>query len=352
MQVFFSFFGRRTKMREVKIGMIGYGGIAKAHMGAYKKFIEEGTPIKVVSICDINPEQFESAEEINIGVGEKYDLNGISLYTDIDEMLAKEDFEIADICLPTYLHCEYTLKMFEAGKHVICEKPMALCEEDCHIMAEAAIKYSKQLMIAQCLRFDPNYLFIKKCIDENTFGKVIFAQMSRMSALPKWGFQNWFQHTECSGGCALDMHIHDVDMVRFLFGEPRTVSAVAYDDVTRWQYINSRFHFEDEKVVTATCSWEESDTTPFYSDCRIRFEKATVLILNDKLTIYPQNGKPYTPEYEHKDRIAEELRTIAMLVTGDISENTDNKAESSMKSVALVKKLCESADSGGVITAF
>lgn len=339
-------------MREVKVGMIGYGGIAKAHMGAYKKFIEEGTPIKVVAICDINPEQFSSAKEINIGCGKKYDLEGIALYTDIEEMLAKEDFEIADICLPTYLHREYTVRMFEAGKHVMCEKPMALCEDDCRIMTEAAKKYSKQLMIGQCLRFDPDYLFIKKCIDEDTFGKVIFAQMSRLSALPAWGFENWFQRTECSGGCALDLHVHDVDMVRFLFGEPRAVSAVAYDDVTRWQYMDSRFYFDDEKVVTAIGSWEESDTTPFYSDCRIRFEDATVLLLGGKLTVYPQDGKPYTPEYKHTDRMAEELRTIAMLVTGDLSENTDNKPESSMKTVALVKKLCESADNGGAVTEF
>lgn len=339
-------------MREVKVGMIGYGGIAKAHMRAYKKFSEEGTPIKPVAICDVDPKQFESVKEINIGGGGKYDFEGITLYTDIDEMLAKEDFEMVDICLPTYLHCEYTLKMLEAGKHVICEKPMALCEEDCKKMAEAAVKFSKHLMIAQCLRFDPSYLFIKKCVDDGSFGRVIFAQMSRLSALPKWGFENWFQRSERSGGAALDMHIHDVDMVRFLFGEPREVSAVAYDDVTRWQYINSRFFFDDKKVVTATCSWEESDTTPFYSDCRIRFEEATVLLVNDKLTVYPQNGVAYTPEYERKDRIMEELRTLAMLITGDISEINDNKPESSMKSVALVKKLCESADNSGAITEF
>ena len=131
-------------MKEIKFAILGYGGIAKSHKHGYELLKKEGFPINLVAICDINAEQFTAAEQaINLGSTYGTDLSGIALYTDIDEMLACENFDVIDICLPTYLHKEYTVKFLMAGVNVLCEKPMALNYKDCLEMIEAEKKSGK-----------------------------------------------------------------------------------------------------------------------------------------------------------------------------------------------------------------
>lgn len=333
-------------MREIKVAMLGFGGIAKAHKKGYEVFEKDGTPIKLVAICDINPAQFDGGTKTNLDSGKKSNLEGINLYTDLDEMIKNEEFEMIDICLPSYLHKEYTVKMLRAGKHVMCEKPMALNSADCQVMIDTAKECGKQLMVGQCLRFEPLYLFLKDAIDSGKFGKVKNVFMDRLSILPTWGFENWFCDTEKSGGCAMDLHIHDVDMMRFLFGEPEAVSAVGYDDTTRWQVMNSRF-FYPNLTPCAIGSWDESKTTKFRMGYRVRFEKASVILDGSKITVNPDDGESYEVELEKKDRMAEEIRLIASCIADENVKNTSNPPESALMSVKLVETLCKSADMGG-----
>lgn len=335
----------------IRVAMIGFGGIAKSHKRGYEKLEQAGEPIKLVAICDINPEQFTKAQAINLEGNPKYDLSGQTLYTDLDEMIAKEDFDMVDICLPTYLHREYATRMLRAGKHVLCEKPMSLTSADCEAMLETARACGKRLMIGQCLRFEPLYLFLKDAIEQGTFGKVRNAFFERLSSMPRWGFDGWYHDTSRSGGAIMDLHIHDVDMVRFLFGEPRAVSAVAYDTQTRWTVINSRFLFDDDKIVVANASWDERGSTKFASPYRVNFEKATVILQGGVVTVYPEDGEPYTPEITRADRMAQEIKFLAMSILQD-TENTQNPPESAMQTVKLVEALRESAARGGENVAF
>lgn len=334
-------------MREIRVAMLGFGGIAKSHKRGYEIFEKEGTQIKLVAICDIDPEQFTKVQEINLGAAHPYNMDGIATYTELDKMLATEDFEMVDICLPSFLHKEYTIRMLEAGKHVLCEKPMALCEADCLEMIETAKKYGKKLMIGQCLRFEPQYLYLKDLIDNETFGKVKYVNMTRISSLPLWGFERWFQDTARSGGCAMDLHIHDVDMLRFLFGEPTSVSAVAVDDVTRWQYISSRF-FYDGFVAEATGSWLEPQGHPFRAGYRVCFDKATVVLDSAGITVYKTDGESYKAEYAPANRMAEEIRLLATTIADPDAVNTVNTPESAASTVALIEALRKSADNGGI----
>ena len=333
-------------MREIRVAMLGFGGIAKSHKKAYVQFEKEGTPIHLVAICDIDPTRFTKVENFNLGSQELPSMDGIALYTDLDKMLDEQEIDKVDICLPTYLHKEYTIRMLEKGKHVMCEKPMALCEADCLEMLAAAKKAGKQLMIGQCLRFEPQYLYLKEVVDSGCFGALRYMSMKRMSALPQWSFENWFQDTEKSGGCALGLHIHDVDMARFLFGAPLKVSAVAQHDVTRWQYISSRLYY-DGFCVEAVGSWMEAPSCPFVAGYRACFEGATVVLDGSDITVYPANGEPYHPELIAQKRIAEELRLMGRGIDEGSEVNTVNTPESAAATVALVKRLCESADLGG-----
>ncbi len=334
--------------KEIRVAMLGFGGIAKSHKRGYELLEKQGAPIKLVAICDINEEQFTKAAKINLDGTPKWDLSGQALYTDLDKMLAEQQFDMADICLPTYLHKEYACKMLKAGKHVLCEKPMALSAEDCREMLDTAVACNKKLMIGQCLRFEPLYLFLKNAIDNNTFGKVRYATFDRMSGPPRWGFERWYGDTARSGGAIMDLHIHDVDMVRFLFGEPDSVSALSYDTDTRWARINSRFMYNDGKIVVADASWDESATTKFQMGYRVRFDNAVVVLAGGKVTVYPEEGEAYEATLDKADRMAEEIKFLAMNVLEE-RENTTNPPESAMLTVKLVESLRESADNCGKV---
>ena len=332
--------------REIRVAMLGFGGIAKSHKRGYERLEKQGVPIKLVAVCDIDAEQFTKAAKINLDGTPKWDLSRQKLYTNVDAMLKEQDIDMVDICLPTYLHKEYACRMLRAGKHVLCEKPMALSSAGCAEMLSTARECGKKLMIGQCLRFEPLYLFLKDAIDKNTFGKVKYAMFDRLSSHPRWGFEGWYRDTARSGGAVMDLHIHDVDMVRFLFGEPRAVSAVSYDTETRWAVINSRFHYDDDKLVVANASWDESRTISFNMSYRVNFEQAEVKLESGKITVYPNEGEVYQAELPSADRMAEEIKYLAMSIL-EGTENVTNPPESAMATVKLVEQLRESADNDG-----
>ena len=332
----------------IKVCQLGFGGMGRSHFAAYERLEARGEDIKLVAICDINPDQFKKAVKTNLGDGAPSRLEGRHLYTDFDEMMKNEECDMVDVVLPTHLHAEYTIRALEYGRHVLCEKPMARTPEDCARMIEAAKKYGKKLMIGQCLRFEPLYLYLKEAIDNNTFGRVRSMFLDRLSPLPRWGNDSWYGDTDKSGGCALDLHIHDVDMIRFLLGEPKSVSAVAEDHTTKWQLMNSRFNYDNVPVVVATGSWSEAHTLKFRMGYRVRFETAEVVLADGKITVYPDEGQPYEPELKDDERIAAEIRFFADTFTKN-TPNLTNTPESAMQTVALVEKLCYSADHGGEI---
>ncbi len=335
-------------MKEVKVALIGFGGIARSHNTGYRILANEKAPVKLVAVCDVNPKQFESQLSINIATENKGLPADIHTYTDVDELIANEEFDMADICLPSYLHKEYAIKLMEAGKHVLSEKPMALCAEDCDAMIEASKRTGRKLMIGQCLRFNAAYLYLKDCVDSKRFGEVRHVFMQRRSAQPRWGFEHWFEDDTKSGGCVLDMHIHDIDMARFLFGEPEAVSMYSVDGDTRWQVENTRLYYPG-KLVSIDGSWGEAATVKFTAGYRVRFDDASVILEGGKVTVYPEKGEVYSPELPKTDHMAEEIRMFAGSILDDSVVNTANPPESARETVKLVEKLRESAARNGEI---
>lgn len=333
----------------VKVAIVGFGGIARAHSSGYRKLIEEGVPVKLVAVCDVDPSKFSSQMSINIDTGNTSLSQDIHTYTSADELLEKEEFDMADICLPTYLHSEYAIKFLKAGKHVLSEKPMALNSEQCDAMIAAAKEADRKLMIGQCLRFGAAYLYLKECIDSGKYGELKHIFMDRLSAQPRWGFEHWFEDTDKCGGCILDMHIHDVDMVRFLLGEPEAVSTVALDGDVKWQVENTRMYYGG-KLVVINGSWGESATWKFKSGFRARFDGATLLSDGHSVTVYPNEGEVFEAELvNHNHYIMEEIRAfINDLLCGNF-DNEVNSPESARESVRVIEKLRESAALGGEI---
>lgn len=324
--------------------IIGFGGIAQAHKKGYDLLEKEGK-VKLVAACDIRKEAFEKQVEINLKSDTPATTNTFHQYTNLDEMLANESIDFVDICVPTYLHSELAVKMLNLGYHVLSEKPMSLSTQACIPMLEAEKTSGKHLMIAQCLRFFPEYEYLKECIDENRFGKVLSAFFSRLSTPPLWGWQNWFMNPELSGGCITDLHIHDIDIVRYLFGEPEAVSCRASHSVSAYDTVQTAL-FYGGTPITAVGDWTLSKMT-FSASYRVDFEGATVCYENGKVTVYPKNEQnAFSPDIPKISGYAAEISYFCDVISGK-TENLKNPASSAARSIQLIEAMKLSADQDG-----
>ncbi len=334
-------------MDMVRVAIVGFGGIARTHYKSYNKLIEQGVPVKLVAVCDVDPERFVRKIGINLADDKNNALtDDIRKYTNADELLKNEEFDMVDICLPTYLHKEYAIKFMRAGKHVLSEKPMALSTADCEEMIDVHNETGKRFMVAQCIRFWPAYTYIKECIEKGTFGKIRHIFMERISAMPRWSFENWYEDTDKSGGAILDLHLHDVDVVRYLLGDPYAVSATAQDTKVRWSIVNTRMLYDDV-MVSIMGSWGESNTSKFKMAYRVRFEKASIVFEAGVATVYPDEGEPYVLDLPKDDGYVEEVRYMVDLILHPEKENDICTPESTCKSVRTIEKLRESAAADG-----
>jgi len=304
----------------IKVGVVGFGVMGRTHFHAWQG--QAGA--EVCAVCEANPEVLAKVEaegnlEQQAGA---IDLEGIAIYSDYDKMLAEAGLDAVSITLPTHLHPAFTIKALEAGVHVLCEKPMALTTEACDTMIAAAERTGKQLMIAQCIRFWPEYAWTHAAIADGRFGAVLAANFDRLGAAPGWSKDSWFSDPAKSGGVTLDLHIHDVDFVQYLFGSPQAIRASgSCFDSGMLGHIVSEFRYEDEKTVTATASWMMSSSFGFAMGFRIALEQATLVFASGHdpaLTVYPAEGEVYSPDdLAEGDGYSGEIAHFTALVAGD-----------------------------------
>ncbi len=330
----------------LRAGLIGFGGIAVAHREGFARLKKEGMA-ELVCACDINPEAFGKKLTINLDTESTDFEENINFYTDIEELLKKEKVDFFDVCVPSFLHSEISTKLLRLGYHVMCEKPMSLTSDDCEKMLDAAKESGKQLMIGQCVRFYPEFDYIKKVIDDGRFGKVLNGYFERLSAPPGWGWENWFMTPERSGGCITDLHIHDIDIIRYLFGDPDAVSCYAKSSICIHDSVHTSLFYGDTQI-TAIGDWTLNGM-PFKASARISFESATVNYENSVLTVYPKNNsKSYAVPIEKTNAYYAELCYFCRIISGEI-KNEKNPATSAAKTLKLIEKMRISADNSAKI---
>ena len=160
---------------------------------------------------------------------------GISdYYTDYKELLKRDDIDAVTLPLPDQLHAQVTVDALRAGKHVLCEKPMALNLDDCRQMIKAARETGKQLMIGQIGRYTPGFLMAKKMVDDGVIGELFFVESEYAHDYSKIGGEGGWRitperHPVIGGGC------HAVDLLRMIAGDPTEVFAYANGKIlTDW----------------------------------------------------------------------------------------------------------------------
>lgn len=271
----------------LKVALVGVGGISGAHIPAWEKREDA----ELVAICDIRSEQLEKYPQKRH-------------YTDFDEMLKKEEIDILDICLPTYLHADFSVKAMDKGIHVICEKPLSLKKEDVKRVYECAEKNNVKFMVAQVLRFWPEYEIVKEIYDRGTYGKLLSGSMRRLGVRPKWSWEGWMMDENRSGLVPFDLHIHDSDFIVYTFGKPNKVTDFRAKKPEQ-DYINAIYEY-DGFFLTTEASWYDSPY-PFAADFRFQFERAVIAWEKGEMKIYEADGKIWCP-----------ISNASELGTGDI----------------------------------
>ena len=258
------------------IGIIGLGFMGATHINAWLEV--PGT--RIAALCNPSGRNLDgdfSSVSGNLGNGAplKLDMSATKSYLSYDEMLADPEVTIVDICTPTHTHRDLTLAALKAGKHVLCEKPMARTSDEAREMAAAARQANRVLMPAMCLRFWPGWSWLKEAVVSQRYGKVLSARFSRVAEPPAWGQSFFFDGTK-SGGALLDLHIHDTDFVRYLFGHPSKVVSVGYTKVSGLiDHVSTRYHVPGGAVVHAEGSWAMAAGYGFRMGYLVNFEHAT-----------------------------------------------------------------------------
>lgn len=326
--------------------IIGFGGLGKKHLVNLKKIEAERGDFRLKAICGATPAALKEKVVLNIGTVDlsTLDLSDCKLYEDYREMIEKEDLDFIISVLPTYLHEEVAVYAMEKGLDVFSEKPMALTLEGCKHMLDVAEKLKKNLMIGQCLRFAPAFRKLKEFITTEKFGKAYSAEFIRYSQTPRWTWQNWILDPNKSGGCPWDMHVHDVDIMNYLFGMPQAVRAVKTDKKVELGAIFGEFEYGDGLIVSARADWSLPQTYPFEARALIRFEHAAVVVTAEKLTVY-QDENAYDVELDGADYFEEEMRAFLKL-TIDGEACKESSIRSVYTSMKLVDKEIEAAKKG------
>jgi predicted dehydrogenase len=341
----------------VRVGIVGIGFMGMIHYLAYQKV----RGAKVAAICTRDKKKLAGdwrGIQGNFGPpGAVMKLGDIARYEKWQDLIADPQIDLVDICLPPALHLPVAVAALEAGKHVICEKPIALEAADAARMVKTAKRTGKLLLIGQVLPFFPEYAYARQLVAGGKYGRLLGGHFKRIISDPSW--LKDFYDPRAVGGPVVDLHIHDAHFIRLLCGMPSAVFSTG-----RWrgevvEFIDSQFLFEGRNMaVSATSGVIDQQGRSFTHGFEIYLERATLLydfcVLDGKplatmpLTLLTPNGKTVRPKLREVDAFALELSEAAKAVrTGKPSELL--AGELAQDALLLCHKQTQSVRNGKVV---
>ena len=331
----------------MRIGVIGLGFMGSAHLEAYRD-VERFELAAVASSSDrkLAGNLDDVGGNLDRGGGQ-VDFGSAARYKTAEELLGDPSVEAVDICTPTNLHKPLALQAFAAGKHVLVEKPMALSEADCAEMIAAARGAGRVLMVAQVLRYLPEYAAARARIASGSLGSVRAAWFRRRCAAPAWGA--WLKNPAQSGGGVFDLLIHDFDYCRHLFGKPRAVCAVgAEDSELGIDVVEARLEYADGVPVIVAGGWHHPASFPFSMEFTIVCDRGTLDYSSGRpgLALHSSEGKAEKVELPARDGFAAELQSFVDSCASGVAPQ-DCPPEQSAESVAIALAVGRSRAGGG-----
>jgi len=200
-------------MSTTKIALIGAGYIADFHARGLQT-------ISNVEIVAVVAKEMDEAKEF----AQKYNIK--DTYTEISEIIEREDIDAVIIGTPNQFHAPYAIEFLKSGKDVFLEKPMGISADEGRQITEAAIKYDQLVMVGHMWRFDEDTNYLKDIVQEGKLGKIF--KTKGYGVHENWGPSGWFTKKTLAGGGALaDMGVHAIDTIRYILGDPKPAKVYA-----------------------------------------------------------------------------------------------------------------------------
>lgn len=334
----------------LKMGLVGLGSMGRGHLSVLEQLMADGVDIKLVALCDIDPKAFGKVDAtLNLEGMEKadYDFSKYHLYSTVEEMLDNEELDLVNVVVPTYEHSTVACKVMNKGIHCLSEKPMALSLAQCQLMIDTAKKNNVRLMIGQCLRFWGEWALLKEFFTTGKLGAPVGGFYYRNGGTPT---KDWFLCREKGGGGLFDQHIHDVDMVNYLYGMPKAVSTVGKICIPGSGYDTcaSNYIYDENYCIHTENIWVNYEGG-FRHGFRADFEEGTVVFDGTKIRAYKKDySEIVLPDVPQLGGHYPEIKYFVDIIHSGAA-NTINPPESSMDTIRIALAEMQSADLGGQI---
>jgi predicted dehydrogenase len=342
---------------KIRVGVVGAGAIGTVHVNSWKQV----PGAEVVALSEINEER-AAARAKALGVP--------SWFGDYREMVCLAEIDAVDVCTPNYLHCPVAVAALSAGKHVICEKPMAMNKAEGLKMVAAAKKAKRTLMMAFCMRYRGDSQAAKKLVDAGELGNIYHIRVITMRRRGIPGLGGWFTRIEQGGGGPLlDIGVHLLDLSLWLAGFPQPKSACAskytefgdrkdYTYLGMWgtpepggpftveDLVSGFVRFKNGMSLTLEAAWAANVAGESFID--LMGDKGGIrLALGETLALYAQrNGQlvDVKPLFRNPDAYLEEVKHFAECIrTG---KTPMSPGEDGVKVQTVIDGLYRSAEAG------
>jgi len=288
----------------VRVGIVGLGFMGRTHLELYRR----SGKAEVVAVADSDPgrlrlENTDSPGNLPLpprAPGQDLPHADPERFKDALTLIRDAEVDLIDICLPLHLHNTFVRAALEAGRHVLCEKPLTRTVGEAEELIRLALTRGKMLMNGLCLRFWLAYRLNHRHWRQGDWGELRQASFKRLSPHPaSIGAGDWLTQDAKSGGALLEMHLHDIDQIRWLFGRPQTVHCFGVRGVRSqdcWDHVFTRYDFGDGSLVTAEGGWTAAASMPFDMQFQLTGTRATVRFDGDRLRVYGETGGVEEPD--------------------------------------------------------
>jgi predicted dehydrogenase len=298
----------------VSVAVVGLGFMGVTHLRAYQQVASA----RIVAVCDavrlpVNgvlqgvAGNIKKSDDIHLGPD-------VKVFRKLEEVLADPQVTLVDLCTPTPLHPEQAIAVLKAGKHVLCEKPIARTSAAAFEILRAEESAAGFLMPAMCMRFWPGWSWLKQVVEQKTYGKILAARFRRISEMPGWSKQGTYTSAGSDlGGALFDLHIHDTDFVQFLFGRPRRVFSTGVTDAAgSINHVVTQYVYPNGPAVSAEGGWLL--TKGFNMGYTLHCEHATLDFDlgrgKDAMQVIEEGKDPRFVTYEGPDGYGEEIKYV------------------------------------------
>jgi len=258
-------------MDKIKVGIIGTGGISECHISGYKALDN----VELYAVCDIN-------EQRAANCANKHNIQHV--FTDYNEMLKLRELDAVSVCTWNSVHAPATIAALKTGKHVLCEKPMAMNTLEALEMEKTAKEAGKLLMIGFVRRFGNDTKVLKDFIDNGMMGDIYYAKASYLRRLGCPG--GWFgDKSRSGGGPMIDLGVHVIDLVRFLMDKPKAVTVTG----ATFNKLGTRDNIKQDKSYVAADKSDVFDVEDMAAGM-IKFDNGAVLHVETSFSLNIKKG--------------------------------------------------------------